>query len=189
MQPNTPDRIRPMPNVDFRVHIVSTFRDKRSAGAVAATDLASADADCDNGAVFHGAGRSQRYHERENSRVDPGLTEREIGVRQRHYQTAHPATRNPLARSQVHMHTAAADEDPLPEDRLRDARALKHRDHAGHLQPRDNGVWGYSGVGDGGRIEKLAALVGKLLDNHKLPALRGSQYAREPGLCDHGRAG
>ena len=52
MQPNTPDQSRPMPNVAFRVHTVSAFRDKRSAGTVVATDPASVDADYDNGAAF-----------------------------------------------------------------------------------------------------------------------------------------
>jgi hypothetical protein len=41
-----------MPNVAFRVHTVSAFRDKRSAGTVVATDPASVDADYDNGAAF-----------------------------------------------------------------------------------------------------------------------------------------
>lgn len=39
-----------MPNVDFRGHTVSAFREKRSAGALVATDTASADADYDNDA-------------------------------------------------------------------------------------------------------------------------------------------
>jgi hypothetical protein len=73
VQPNTPDQSRPIPNVAFRVHTVSAFRDKRSAGAVATTDSALIGADYDNAAVaLYGASRYERNDERVAYRVASG---------------------------------------------------------------------------------------------------------------------
>jgi hypothetical protein len=66
-----------MPNVAFRVHTVSAFRNKRSAGAVVATDTASADADRDNGVVaLYGAPRHGTDDERATRRADWGCGNR-----------------------------------------------------------------------------------------------------------------
>ena len=68
MQPNTPDQSRPIPNVAFRVHTVSAFRDKRSAGTVVATDPASVNA----AVALYGASRYERNDERVAYRVASG---------------------------------------------------------------------------------------------------------------------
>jgi hypothetical protein len=61
----------------------------------------------------------------------------------------------------TNLHHASPDEGCLPKDRKRDARALKHRDHAGHLQPRDTGNGRDCRESDGGgaRSVTLTALA------------------------------
>ena len=61
----------------------------------------------------------------------------------------------------TNLHHASPDEGRLPKDRKRDARALKHRDHAGQLQPRDTGVGRGCRKRDGGdaRSVTLTALA------------------------------
>ena len=53
----------------------------------------------------------------------------------------------------TNLHHASPDEGCLPKDRKRDARALEHRDHAGHLQPRHTGFGRGGSQRDGGRAE------------------------------------